>query len=347
MKQNVNIKDIARLSGVGISTVSRVLNDHTDVKKETREKVLQVIKEYNYIPNNSARNLKRSVSKNIGVLVKGIYNPFFSKVVRAIEEEIARHDYSMILHYNSKDATNDSEVAIELIKEKKLTGLICLGGDFEDIDTKQIAALETPMVLCSTMVRYSGDENVFSSVNIDDAIAAELAVKEIICCGHRRIGMIRLREDDFSVCQYRMTGYKRALDSCDIPYDPELVEAGDYTFETGYKAMQRLLDKQLDMTAVFVSTDLMAVGAARAAMERGIKVPEELSIVGFDGIEFAEYFMPSISTVMQPVEEMGIMSVEILFDVLNNDGVHRQILFDTKFLHRESLRRVGGEACPK
>ena len=104
MKKNVNIKDIAKLSGVGVSTVSRVLNDHKDVKKETKEKVLEIIKEYNYIPNNSARNLKRINSKNIGVLVKGIYNPFFSKVVRAIEEELANQNYSMILHYNSKDA---------------------------------------------------------------------------------------------------------------------------------------------------------------------------------------------------------------------------------------------------
>jgi len=338
MKKSVNIKDIAKLSGVGISTVSRVLNNHSDVKKETREKVLNVIREYNYIPNNSARNLKRIATKNIGVMVKGIYNPFFSKVVRAIEEEIAKQDYSMILHYNAKDANNDGEIAIEFIKEKKLSGLICLGGDFEKLDPKQLIALETPMVLCSTMVACSGDDTVFSSVNIDDAVAAEMAVKEIVNCGHRHIGMIKLREDDLSVCQYRMTGYKNALDACEIPYNPELVEAGDYTFETGYKAMQKLLDKSLEMTAVFVSTDLMALGAARAAMERGVKVPEELSIVGFDGIEFTEYFMPSISTVMQPVEEMGMKSVEILFNVLNDEGKHEHVIFDTEFLQRESLK---------
>lgn len=347
MKQNVNIKDIAKLSGVGISTVSRVLNNRKDVKKETREKVLKVIKDYNYIPNNSARNLKRSASKNIGVLVKGIYNPFFSKVVRAIEEEIARQDYSMILHYNAKDANNDGEIALELIKEKKLTGLICLGGDFENVDPQQIKAIETPIVLCSTMVTYSGDENYFSSVNIDDSIAAETAVEAIIDCEHTRIGMIKLREDDYSVCQYRMNGYKNALDKHGIAYNPDFVEIGDYTFETGYAAMQRLLDKKLDLTAVFVSTDLMAIGAARAAMERGIKVPEELSIVGFDGIEFAEFFMPSISTVMQPVEEMGVKSVELLFDVLNNEASHEHIIFETTFLHRESLRKVGGSTCPK
>jgi LacI family transcriptional regulator len=340
MKRNVNIKDIAKLSGVGISTVSRVLNNHSDVKKETREKVLQVIKEYNYIPNNSARNLKRAASKNIGVLVKGIYNPFFSKVVRAIEEEIARHDYSMILHYNAKDADNDGDMALQLIKEKKLSGLICLGGDYENLDPLQIKALETPMVLCSTMVAYSGDQNTFSSVNIDDSVAAELAVTEIIKSGHKRIGMIKLRDDDFSVCQYRMNGYKNALDKEGIEFDPDYVEIGDYTFETGYNAMQKLLDKKLPLTAVFVSTDLMAIGAARAAMERDIKVPEDLSIVGFDGIEFAEYFMPSITTIRQPVEEMGKKSVEILFDVLCNEGNHQHIIFDTEFLRRESLRAL-------
>lgn len=347
MKKNVNIKDIAKLAGVGTSTVSRVLNNQGDVKKETREKVLKIIKEYNYIPNNSARNLKRSASKNIGVLVKGIYNPFFSKVVRSIEEEIAHHDYSMILHYNSKDAKNDGEIAIQLIKEKKLAGLICLGGDFENLNLKQISDLKTPIVLCSTMVSSVGNKKVFSSVNIDDAMAAERAVKEIIECGHNSIGMIRLREDDYSVCQYRMLGYKNALEACGLEFNNDFIEIGDYTFETGYKAMNKLLDKNLGLTAVFVSTDLMALGATRAAMERGVKVPEELSIVGFDGIEFTEYFMPSISTVMQPVEAMGVKSVEILFDVLKNDGEHRHVIFETEFLHRESLRKIGGGKCQK
>lgn len=347
MKKNVNIKDIAKLAGVGTSTVSRVLNKQGDVKKETREKILKIIKEYNYIPNNSARNLKRTASKAIGVLVKGIYNPFFSKIVRAIEEEIAHQKYSMILHYNSKDANNDGEVAIQLIKEKKLAGLICLGGDYENLNLKQIEDLETPVVLCSTMVSAVGNKKVFSSVNIDDAIASEMAVKEIIKCGHKKIGMIRLREDDYSVCQYRLIGYKNALESYGLTYNEDYIEIGDYTFETGYRAMNKLLNKNLGLTAVFVSTDLMALGAARAAMEKGLNVPEELSIVGFDGIEFTEYFMPSISTVRQPVQEMGVKSVEILFDVLSNDGEHRHIIFDTEFLHRESLRKIGGEKCQK
>lgn len=348
MKKNVNIKDIAKLAGVGVSTVSRVLNDHKDVKKETKEKVLEIIKEYNYIPNNSARNLKRTNSKNIGVLVKGIYNPFFSKVVRAIEEELANQNYSMILHYNSKEAKNDEAVAIQLIKEKKLAGLICLGGDFENLNQKQINELETPIVLCSTMLPISlEEEKLFSSVNIDDSVAAEMAVKEIISCGHKSIGMIRLREDDCSVCKYRISGYKRALVACEIEYNEDYIEIGDYSFETGYEAMNKLLDKNLSLSAVFVSTDLMAIGAARAAIERGIHVPNELSIVGFDGIEFAEYFIPSISTVMQPVEEMGRKSVEILFDVLNNKGSHRHVIFDTEFLYRESLRQIGGLKCQK
>ena len=241
---------------------------------------------------------------------------------------------------------NDSDIAIQLIKEKKLAGLICLGGDFENMNLKQISALETPIVLCSTMVSsYAENENVFSSVNIDDAAAAEMAVKEIIACGHKSIGMIRLREDDCSVCQYRLAGYERALAINRLEYNPEFVEIGDYSFETGYEAMNKLLDKALDLSAVFVSTDLMAIGAARAAMERGIHVPNELSIVGFDGIEFAQYFMPSISTVMQPVEEMGRKSVDILFDVLSGNGEHRHIIFDTEFLYRESLGQIGGVKC--
>src|SRR5471030_2246824 len=121
------IKDISRIAGVGVSTVSRVLNKHPDVKEETRQKVLSVIGEFNYVPNNSARNLKRNTSNNIGVLVKGIHNPFFSEMIKSIEEKIDEEGYSMILHYNEINP-NDFETAIELIKEKKLKGLICLGG---------------------------------------------------------------------------------------------------------------------------------------------------------------------------------------------------------------------------
>lgn len=333
--KNVNIKDIAQMAGVGVSTVSRVLNNHPDVKEETKEKILSIIQEHNYIPNNSARNLKRSDSKNIGVLVKGIYNPFFSKIIQSIEEKIDAEGYSVIIHYNDDNA-NDIEEAIELIKEKKLKGLICLGGDFNNIDEEQLMDLGTPIVLSSTDVMENVNKEIFSSVIIENEKAAFDAVDHLCSLGHRRIGMIATGEEDRCIGTLRVKGYRKALEANKIQYNEELLEIGEYTFLSGFAAMNRLLDKQTDITAVFAISDIMAIGAAKAILSRGLRIPEDISIIGFDGIEFSEFFHPSITTVKQPGEEMGYKSVEILFDLIKKKKKHQHIVLETELLKRES-----------
>lgn len=343
MKKDLNIKDIAKIAGVGVTTVSRVLNDHPDVKKETREQILKVIEEYNYIPNNSARNLKLSATKTIGVLVKGIYNPFFSRIVRVIEMEIAKHGYSMILHYNPKDCvSSDTNVATEFIKEKRLSGLICLGGNYDISEAHHFEALKTPIILCSAVTLGTAERDDISTVGIDDNEAAYRAVLKLVEYGHRDIGMIRIKDDDCSGSKIRYAGYKRALSDQKIDFKEELIAFGDFSYESGHKAMNELLDRGITMTAVFVATDMMAIGAARAILERGLKIPEDISVLGFDGIEFTEYFMPSISTVEQPVGLLGEKSVEIIIDMING-GENVQCILDTKFLSRESLKKIKNE----
>ncbi|QXM06391.1 LacI family DNA-binding transcriptional regulator [Crassaminicella indica] len=337
--KNFSIKDIAKIAGVGVSTVSRVLNNHPDVKDETRKKVLKVIEECNYIPNNSARNLKRNSSKNIGVLVKGIYNPFFSKMIRSIEEKIDEEGYSMILHYND-DNTNDIEAAIELIKEKKLKGLICLGGDFDNLEEEQLMNLKTPIVLTSINITDKVNKNIFSSVAIENEKAAYKAVDYLCRLGHKKIAIITTGEGDKNVGKLRFEGYKKALAENKINYNEQFLEFGHYTFESAFDAMNKLLDKDLGLTAVFVTSDIMAIGAAKAILSRGLKIPEDISVVGFDGIEYSKYFHPSITTVKQPVEEMGQKSIEILFDLMNNSKEHEHIVFDIELLIRESCKKL-------
>lgn len=340
MKKNMNIKDIAKIAGVGVTTVSRVINDHPDVKKETREQILKIIEKFNYIPNNSARNLKLSATKTIGVLVKGIYNPFFSRIVRVIEMEIAKYDYAMILHYNPKDCiSSDTNVATELIKEKRLSGLICLGGNYDIGEDHQIETLETPIVLCSAIASGTAQKDVISTVGIDDNESAYRAVMKLIELGHKNIGMIRIKDDDCSGSKIRYEGYKRALHDSNIKFNSEYIGVGDYSYESGHLAMTQLLDKDVDVTAIFVATDMMAIGATRAILERGLRVPEDISVLGFDGIEFTEYFMPSISTIEQPVGLLGEKSVEILLDMING-GKNTHCILDTTFISRESLKKV-------
>ncbi|KGN00572.1 LacI family DNA-binding transcriptional regulator [Clostridium botulinum] len=339
---NLTIKDISRIAGVGVSTISRVLNNHPDVKDETRKKVLEVIEEVNYIPNNSARNLKRNTSKSIGVLVKGINNPFFSKMIKSIEEKIDDKKYSMILHYN-ESSTDDFDAAIELIKEKKLKGLICLGGNFDNLDKKQMDNLSVPIVIASSNITSDANKNLFSSVVIENEKAAFDAVEYICKLGHKGIGIITTGEEDRSVGRLRFQGYKNAIFENGIKFDENLVEIGEYTFESGYEAMSRLLDKDLKITAVFVTTDIMAIGAAKAILSRGLKIPEDISIVGFDGIDYSKYFHPSLTTVEQPVENMAEKSIEILLNLINDKKINQHIVFKTKLLKRESCRKyIGG-----
>lgn len=339
--KNLNIKDIAKIAGVGVSTVSRVINNHQDVKAETREKVLQIIKEYNYIPNNSARNLKRSDSKNIGVLVKGIHNPFFSKIVQSIEQRIDEEGYSLILHYSTGDCSeNDIEVAIELIKEKKLKGLICLGGDFDDLNESQLVDLKVPIVLSSTSIFENANKKNFSSIIIENEKAAYKAVEYLCKLGHEKIGIITTGAEDRSIGKLRFQGYKKALDENELEYKREFLEIGEYTFESAFNAMNRLLDKNLDLTAVFITSDIMAIGASKAILSRGLRIPDDISIIGFDGIEYAEFFHPSITTVKQPGEYMGEKSVEILFDLIKKKGKNQHMILETKLLERESCKEL-------
>ncbi|MCT4620344.1 MAG: LacI family transcriptional regulator [Marinisporobacter sp.] len=337
--KNFSIKDIAKIAGVGVSTVSRVLNNHPDVKDDTRKKVLKIIEEYNYIPNNSARNLKRNSSKNIGVLVKGIYNPFFSMMIRSIEENIDEEGYSMILHYNDNN-TDDVDAAIQLIKEKKLKGLICLGGDFDNLEEEQLTNLKTPIVLTSINITEKINKNIFSSVIIENEKAAYDAVDYLCKLGHKKIAIITTGEGDKNVGKLRFEGYKKALTENQIAYDEKFLAYGHYTFESAFDSMNELLDKELGLTAVFVTSDIMAIGAAKAILSRGFKIPEDISIIGFDGIEYSKYFHPSITTVKQPVEEMGQKSIEILLDLIKKKKKHTHMVFDTELLMRESCKKL-------
>lgn len=336
---NLTIKDISKMAGVGVSTVSRVLNNHPDVKEETREKVLRVIDEVNYVPNNSARNLKRNTSNNIGVLIKGIHNPFFSEMTKFIEEKIAEKGYSMILHYNNVNP-NDFETAAEFIKEKRLKGLICLGGYFNNLTKSQLKDLDTPIVFTSIDSIKNVDNSLFSSVTIENKKAAFDAVNYICSLGHRNIGVITSCEKNTSVGRLRLEGYKEALIQNNIEYNKEFSEKGEYTFEAGFNAANKLLDKNLNITAIFASSDIMAIGASKAILMRGLRIPEDISIVGFDGIEYAKYFHPSITTIRQPVEDMGEKSVEILFNIIHGKSGHKHIVINTELIKRDSCRRL-------
>lgn len=337
--KNLNIKDIAKLAGVGVSTVSRVINQHTDVKDETRKHVQEIIETYNYIPNNSARNLKRNESMDVGILIKGMYNPFFARMIQSIEKRLSSAGYSAIIHYNI-EGNKDIDAANEFILEKKLKGVICLGGDFDKLTDQEIQRLGVPFILASTEIPENLNRSLFSSVIIDNEMAAYRAVKYLSDMGHNKIALITTGNEDKSVGTIRTQGYLRALSEQNIEKKENYFEVGAYTFETGYEAMCRLLEKANDITAVFAISDVMAIGAAKAMYEKGIKIPDDISLIGFDDIDYAEFFNPPLTTVHQPVEEIAESTADIMIGILDDNLKHQHIIFDTEIVIRNSCKQM-------
>ena len=333
----MTIKDIAKLSGVGVSTVSRVLNDRPDVSEESRRRVLDVIARYNYLPNNSARSLVRTKSDAIGLVVRGVQNPFYTDIIRAIEHKLDLAGYTMVMR---QIASCDDEVKCGAVmeREKRLQGIIFLGGR-SDYSPAELALLNVPFVCCTYTNAYGTlDPNQYSSVSIADEQEAYRAVMELAKKGHRRIAVLTSDPNDCSISHLRYSGYCRALHELGItPRSGDLICSADFTITNAYAAMRERLTRPADFTAVFAIADDMAIGAMRALRESGRSIPEDCSIIAIDGINVSEYIHPMLTTLCQPTEEMGTKSVEILLGVIRG-GEQRHLTVPTTLRAGESVR---------
>lgn len=336
----MNIKDIARLAGVGVSTVSRVINDHPDVKDETREKILKIIKESNYIPNNSARILKKNNTNNIGVLVKGVFNPFFAEMINIIGNRINEAGYTMILQQNDYATEDDVDNLIAFVKEKRLQGIICLGGNFLNINDESFQFLDIPVVLTSVNTLSKESKSNFSSIGIDNVLAAKASIQYLIDKGHRNIGILLGEKNDVGISGLRLEGYKKALEENNIPYSEENVFIGDYDYSGAYRVTKEIINNRKDITAIFSISDIMAVGAAKSVIDQGLQVGEDISIMGFDGMDISKYYNPGITTVKQPKKNMANNSIDLLLALLAKKEEHKHIIFETKIIERESCKKV-------
>lgn len=335
----MTIKDIAKLAGVSVSTVSRVLNDHPDVSEIAKEKVLAVVHEYNYIPNTSARELGKSSSDNIGVVVRGISNPFYTNIIAAIGEKIEKAGYTMVMQQISSE---DDEVltAARMERDKRLLGLIFLGGRL-DYSKNQMTSLNVPYVCCTFSNEYGNlDDEEYSSVSIDDNQAAYDAVKRLYDLGHRRIAVLLSQTDEGSVSQVRFEGYKRALEDFGIELDDDLIiRIGSFNISNAYQKMMEWLKKNVECTAVFAISDNMAMGAMKALRDSAKNVPNDISVIAIDGLEASEYMNPVLSTLCQPMEKMGGEAVKVLVDIIEERNVHKHIVLPTSLREGETLKR--------
>ena len=337
----MTIKDIARTCGVSVSTVSRVLNNRPDVSGDVRRRVMSVVEREGYIPNNSARDLVRSQSDAIGVVVRGTGNVFFSSMLKVISRQIDAAGFTMVLRQLEAGADEVKAGAI-LEREKKLRGIIFLGGRF-DYTPAELSLVGVPYVCCSYTNRFGTlREEDYASVAIDDYRTAYQAVSRLLELGHRRIAALISSCTDHSISQLRFKGYRDALAAWGVEFDPSLlVEAGNsFQMAEAYAGMNTLLDRGADFTAVFTLSDAMAMAAMKALADRGLQVPEDCSVIAIDGVEMSQYTIPTLTTMVQPAEEMGRVSVELLMEMVRDGGKPRHVLLDAPMREGASIRSL-------
>ena len=337
---SVTIKDIAERCGVSVSTVSRVLNEHPDVSAANREKVLAVVRELHYVPNNAARDLVRPAADAIGLVVRGVGNPFFTRVIQGIERAVDAAGYTLVLH-QIQSGEDELWEGAELARSKRLRGLILLGGRF-DYRPEEVASLEVPFVCCTFTNSFGTlPKRSYSSVSIDDRREAYRIVRHLIENGHRKIAVILDSVEDHSISQLRYRGYCEALDEAGIAPDPGLVvESEGFAMSHGYAAVEKLLARRNDFTAAFVISDAMAVAVMKALHDHGKRVPEDCSVAAIDGIDMSAYTIPTLTTLVQPQEEMGTHAVQILLDVVEGRDGHRHLLLPTNIRGGGSVRPI-------
>lgn len=338
------IKDIAKICGVGVSTVSRAINNHPDINPETKEKIMNTIKEYGYVPNNSARNLKRVDAKAIAVLVKGISNPFFSNMIKVIEKECKKKHYSMELSHIETDE-DEVDAALKVVKEKRLRGIIFLGGLFSHSDEK-LRKLNVPFVFSTAgSIPENISKNQYSNIGVDDRKESARMVDYLISLGHQKIAMVVAEAEEESIGKLRLEGYFESLQAHNIEINPKLVfqtrdDIGHFSMENGYLTTKKLIESGEEFTAVYAVADALAIGAIRALFEAGLRVPEDVSVAGYDGIDVSGYISPSLTTLRQPVEEMAKDTVKLLFDIIAGKKDHQHITYDGELLVRESTKEI-------
>lgn len=334
----LTIKDIARESGYAVGTVSRVLNNHPDVSDKARAKILEVVEKHHFKLNSNAKHLKQQASNGIAIIVKGNQNMLFASIVEQMQGMIREKGYACLMYYIG-EMEDELEQAFQVIVERRPMGILFLGSNLayfkERFDQVQI-----PCVLVTNSGEALGFDNL-SSVSTDDSEAAYAAISHLIDLGHKRIGILGGQLEKSRAAITRYIGCQKAFEENGLPFEEaSQYEPALFSISQGYEAMERLMDKMPNLTAVFAMSDTMALGAIRAIRDRGLRVPEDISVVGFDGIELGNYMYPKLTTIRQNREIIAKRSVEILLGNLAqiNGAVHETVPF--RVLLGESTKKL-------
>ena len=327
------IVDIAKMAGVSLATVSRVINNPEKVKEFTRKKILQVMKDNNYVYNALAGGLGKNATCTIGLIIPTITNPIFAVSTQGIQTAAAKRGYSILLGTTEYSSSTEFDL-VRLFSEKQVDGIISTGAPMNDLTINHINQRNIPFVITYERIKSANT----SFVTFDNVKAADRTMDYLFSLGHRRIGMITGQFSHSGRSKKRWQGYKAGLAKRGIPYDEQLVMQKDFTIIGGREAATRMLQNSNPPTAIFCGNDIIAYGAMAIAKEKGLKVGTDISIVGFDDLEMSATMDPPLTTTRIPGNEMGEMGAKILIDKIekiNEEPV--QYMLQTDFIVRSSV----------
>jgi len=329
------IKDVARESGVNISTVSRALNNGYGVNDQTREHVVAVAARLNYRPNRIARGLVTGRSHSLGLIISDIRNPFFAEVARGAEDAARTGNCDLVLCNSDLDADKQMQYVQSLL-EKRIDGIMMNSVSMLSREQQaQLAGSGVPIVL----LNRPASKHTFSTVCADNESGGALAARYLLGLGHRKIAHITGPRQHGNLSD-RTRGFVRALQSAKNPVKP-IVLHGKFNFDGGTELTRKLLDEHPAVTAIFAANDVMAFGVVQAVLDRGLRIPADLSLIGFDNIEFSVIVHPPLTTIHQPKYEMGSAAVDILLRLARDKGKqmpeHRRL--GVELIERQSCKQ--------
>lgn len=323
---------VAERAGVSPSTVSRVLNGTAAVSDEKRQAIDRAIADLGFVPDPLARGLAGGKTLSIGVVTQSIDSPFYGVALRGIEDELDKAGYAALFVSGNWNAAEEIR-CIGLLRSRRVDGIIVLTGRLSD-QVLRAAAKSLPVVVTGRKLKASG----LYSLEFDNVAGARMATDHLITLGHRRIACIT-GDPEHPDALARLRGYREALEQAGLTYDAALVEPGLFHEQSGRLAMDHLLDRRKRFTAVFACNDQMAFGAALALHNRGLRVPDDVSLVGFDDLTGASYAIPPLSTVHHPGYELGRMAAGAVLQMLAGEKPTATTP-PPRFIARESSRRV-------
>lgn len=332
------IRDVAKQAETSVSTVSRVLTRQGPVAEETRRRVMDAIEALGYQPNALARSLVRKRTGTIGVVLPNVANPFCAEVLRGMGDVAAAHGFNLLL-VNADLSFRKEADGLALLQEKQVDGVIYTSGMVTPAHREIFARLRRPVVLAAT----HDPEGAIPGVLVDSRAGARMAVEHLAELGHRCIAVISGPLSDTVAGLPRWEGFREGAEGRGFSLDPErLVEGGDYGLDAGYQAMLQILDRQGPPSAVAAASDLMAIGAINALADRGLRVPGDVSVTGFDNIWLAAAVRPALTTVAQPMYEIGAEAVTLLVQAIVEQGDSATRWIEPRMEIRKSTAPAGG-----